>query len=496
MTMKEEISKFESHIITHIYNSRNSKDDDDSILNLPKGWFDPVPNLEVDDDVAAFPELRGTGRDEDVDMKELLNGFRKNVKDFVKEESVLDVLVWFLCETESSSDFETGLKLLREAIEAGGAYDSVTSISRSFFVQNIDRNQRFLTIIDMMTAYPSFSSILLDNIAFRRSFWAVACRALEEGKEEGKLLLDRCVHFLSNSKPDVNIIHPILHIVSHLESCKHNKEALELLEAVNKSVSSHPQRRSSISLLLLRKLFGSDICNGQLSNCTANSVLKLLTRLASYSMTASELRAWIVCVLQCRWRVRGGSGKDRLSQTTDPHEMCNQVVRSLLEATRSTLHQCGHVFGTSEVRFDSLGSLRIELSAFERRRKQQQPAILRGWPNSSSFTVSLWFRVFDRKDASKRVLYRFINSNDKIVTECSVVENKFKLCVADDIVHFEVNDEESNKSWRHVVVVRGSIREKKSYHSLTRDICIYITHTRRYKREVRSNSSVAHLPRP
>ena len=176
-----------------------------------------------------------------------------------------------------------------------------------------------------------------------------------------------------------------------------------------------------------------------------------ITHKTCFAPSASELRSWIVCVLQCRWHFRSGSGKDEVSQG-HPHAMCNQVVRSLLEATRSTLRQCGQVFDTSEVRFATPGSLNIELSAFDRRQKKQ-PVILRGWPNSSSFTVSLWFRVFERKDSENRVLYRFINSKDAMITECSVSVNRFKLCVGDDIVRFEVEDSKEN-SWRHLVVVR------------------------------------------
>ena len=432
--MNSKISIFESHIFHH-------RNQETKFFNVPKGWCNPVPEMDDVDDV-LLPELEKSKVD-DVDVTKLLESFGKKVKEFVTcKENVLDVLVLFLYKTESKNEFEMGLSLLREGIEAGGKIDPATP---SFLAIRKDVSG-FVTTIQAMTDYPSFASVLLENVAFRRSFWALACHWIEQDK-----LLDRCVGFVSNREPDVNVVHPVLHIVAYLESSKHSKKALALMDAVNKSVSNQ-SGPTSISLLLLRQLFGSDVCNGRVSDATAKSVLELLTRLASYTMSASELRSWIVCVLQCRWHFRSvSSGKDEISQG-HPHAMCNQVVRSLLEATRSTLRQCGQVFDTSEIRFATSGSLNIDLSAFDRRQKKQ-PVILRGWPNSSSFTVSLWFRVFERKDSENRVLYRFINSSDTMITECSVSMNRFKLCVGDDIVRFEVNDSKEN-SWRHLVVVR------------------------------------------
>ena len=183
--MNSEISRFESHIF-HLY--KNSKI---SFFNVPKGWCNPVPLTESKD--VQMPELEKSKVD-DVDVTKLLESFGKKVKEFVTcKENVLDVLVLFLYKTESKSEFEMGLSLLREGMEAGGKIDSA---SPSFLAVQEDES-RFLTTIQAMIDYPSFASVLLENVAFRRSFWALACHWIEQDK-----LLDRCVRFVSNREPD------------------------------------------------------------------------------------------------------------------------------------------------------------------------------------------------------------------------------------------------------------------------------------------------------
>ena len=184
--MNSEISRFESHIF-HLY--KNSKT---SFFNVPKGWCNPVPFLTESKDV-EMPELEKSKFD-DVDVTKLLESFKKKVKEFIQsKKNVLDLLILFMYKTESKSEFEMGLSLLREGMEAGGKIDSA---SPSFLAVQEDES-RFLMTIQAMIDYPSFASVLLENVAFRRSFWALACHWI--GKDK---LLDRCVDSCRTREPD------------------------------------------------------------------------------------------------------------------------------------------------------------------------------------------------------------------------------------------------------------------------------------------------------
>ena len=447
------------------YICQNFKISRDGSTSLPDGWFDPVPSA-TEILVPKFevpPTLSDDRKSEDV--LDMLILFRKRVDEFVKCEGAMDLLTVFLSKTEKH--FEVGLNLLREAIEVTSgkiAPYQLARTARAFFVKE---QQRLPIVIKAMEQSNFFSSILLDNVIFRRVFWGVACRSLLRSTNDSKLLQIFIVNTLKNSDTivPIHIIHPILHIVHHFEqTLKRHNESILLLEIIQKTVHKYPRTLSEVSGTcgLLCKLFGSDICNGCISNEVSKRLLSLLTVLASYSMSASELRAWIVCVLQCRWRFR--SQGDILPSQRAPHVMCNQVVCSLLDATRSTIAQSGGILGTSEIRFPptSGSKLEIELSPFDRRNKKQQPVLLRGWPNASSFTLSLWFRLhFDeskqeeKEEGCRYVLYRFRSKALDIITECSVFKDQVEIRVGSkDIVRFELDNKDKH-SWRHLVVVQA-----------------------------------------
>ena len=296
-----------------------------------------MPFLTESKDV-QMPELEKSKFD-DVDVTKLLESFKKKVKEFIQsKKTVLDLLILFMYKTESKSEFEMGLSLLREGMEAGGKIDSA---SPSFLAVQEDES-RFLTTIQAMIDYPSFASILLENVAFRRSFWALACHWIEQDK-----LLDRCVRFVSNREPDVNTVHPVLHIVAYLESRKHNKEALALMDAVNKSVSNQ-SRPTSISLLLLRKLSARHMQRSSLRcHCKVCAQITHNTCFVHHVRIGTQVMDRLCVAVSMA--LRSVSGKDEVSQG-HPHAMCNQVVRSLLEAT--DLHCVNAVKFSVHPRFD------------------------------------------------------------------------------------------------------------------------------------------------